>query len=303
MILKQRTKSNELKILRALDTRLKLLETEKNYYLNLEKGFKGEVEFDLLIEKSIPNETNIAINDFVYEINNTVFQVDSLLVSNNTIYLFEVKNFDGDYYIEKDRWYTSSDTEIKNPLQQLQRTETLLRRLLKELGFGGIVKPYLIFINPEFHLYNAPRNSQIIFPTQLNRFMYELSNKLMKTNSSDRKLSEKLLVLHLTESPYSRVPKYTYDQLTKGVYCRNCYTFISTPLVCSSCGEVEDHTTAIIRHTHEFNLLFPDDKITTKVIWEWCGQFMAKKTIHSVLSKSFKVNGYGKSRFFTIDRP
>lgn len=300
MILKQRVESKELEILRALNLRMKLSEGDRNYYYNLEKGFKGEVEFDLLISNSLPNETYLAINDFVYEINNTVFQVDSLLVSNNNIYLFEVKNFDGDFYIERDRWYTSSDTEIKNPLFQLQRTETLIRRLLKVLEFKSIVKPYLIFINPEFHLYNAPRNSQIIFPTQLNRFKDELSDNLSKTNSSDRKLSEQLLSLALTESPYSRVPKYTYDQLIKGKYCPNCNTFISDPLVCSNCGHIEDHTTSIIRHTHEFNLLFPDEKITTKVIFEWCGRFMTKKTVHSVLCKNFKVNGYGKSRSFTI---
>jgi hypothetical protein len=301
LIIKQRIESKELQILRALYVRMKLSETDKNYYLYLEKGFKGEVEFDSLIGSSLPNEAYIAVNDFIYEMNNTVFQVDSLLVSNNTIYLFEIKNFEGDFYIEKDRWYSSSDTEIKTPTLQLQRTETLTRRLLKELGFSIIVKPYLIFINPEFHLYNAPRNPQIIFPTQLNRFLTELNSRMTHTNSLDRKISKKLLSLHLKENPYSRIPKFTYDQLKKGLYCPCCFTFLSSNLLCSNCGHKEDHNTTICRHTHEFNLLFPEDKITTKVIWDWCGQFMAKKTIHSVLSKNFILNGYGKSRFFTIN--
>jgi hypothetical protein len=300
LILKQRSESKELKVFRALHARIKLSEADRNYYLNLEKGFRGELEFDLLIE-SLPDENYIALNDLIYEMNSKVVQIDSMLISNNTVYLFEVKNFEGDFYIEKDRWFSSTDNEIQNPILQLQRSETLSRRLLKELGFGGIVKPYLIFINPEFHLYNAPREPQIIFPTQLNRFLQELLSKTTKTNSLDSKHSKKLLSIHLKDSPYSRIPKYTYDQLNKGIYCACCYRFLPETLVCSNCGYMDDKTAAIVRNVHEFHLLFPEDRITTKIIWDWCGQICSKKAIRTTLLSTFKMNGYGKSSYFTID--
>ena len=50
MLLKSRTESHELLIMRSLNTRLELTEKEKFHYLNLEKGYEGEVNFDLLAE-------------------------------------------------------------------------------------------------------------------------------------------------------------------------------------------------------------------------------------------------------------
>ncbi|WP_395858190.1 nuclease-related domain-containing protein [Cytobacillus firmus] len=32
--------------------------------------------------------------------------MDSLLITGGGIYIFEVKNYEGDFYIEQDRWYT-----------------------------------------------------------------------------------------------------------------------------------------------------------------------------------------------------
>ncbi|WP_264736692.1 nuclease-related domain-containing protein [Cytobacillus firmus] len=34
----------------------------------------------------------------------TLFQIDSLLITVDCIYSFEVKNYEGDFYIEQDRW-------------------------------------------------------------------------------------------------------------------------------------------------------------------------------------------------------
>ncbi|QOR67551.1 NERD domain-containing protein [Cytobacillus suaedae] len=301
LILKQRFESKELKMFRALNSRMSLLEKDRNYYLNLEKGFVGELGFDLLVE-ALPTENYLVIHDFIYEISNTVFQIDTIILSGNTIYIFEVKNFEGDFYIEKDAWYSgTSDNEVKNPLLQTQRCETLFRRLLKELGFVGTIKSYLIFINLEFHLYHAPRNSQMIFPTQLSRFLNGFRNNPTSITKQDQNISKKLLSIYLTESPYSRIPKYTYDQLKKGIYCPKCYSFFQRSLHCSNCGYKEDLPTAVDRQVREYNLLFPEEKITTNVIYDWCGGLRPERTIRAVLLKSFKVNGYGKSRFYTIE--
>lgn len=70
------------------------------------------------MEKKLTNDWLI-VKDLLLESNNTVFQVDTLLISPETVYLFEVKNYEGDFYIESDRWYTISKTEINNPLLQL----------------------------------------------------------------------------------------------------------------------------------------------------------------------------------------
>lgn len=71
MLLKGRTESIELMTLRYLNRRMVLSEKEKFYYINLEKGFEGEVKFDQLTE-NLDEERDI-INDLLLEVNNSFF--------------------------------------------------------------------------------------------------------------------------------------------------------------------------------------------------------------------------------------
>jgi hypothetical protein len=93
-----------------------------------------------------------------------------LIFTGEKIYLFNVKNHEGDYYIKDGKWYSPNNIEVIDPLNQLIRSESLLKKLLQELGYNIPIASYLLFINPEFHLYGAPKNQPIIYPTQLNRF-------------------------------------------------------------------------------------------------------------------------------------
>ena len=66
-----------LKILRILNKRSKLAEDDYRYYLNQEKGFQGEVQFDVMTE-NLQRECYI-LNDLLLESNKSSFQLDSSL--------------------------------------------------------------------------------------------------------------------------------------------------------------------------------------------------------------------------------
>jgi hypothetical protein len=89
-----------------------------------------------------------------------VFQIDSLIISQEAIYPFEIKSFEGDYYYKSEGFFfMASKEEIKNPLNQLNRSYSLLRPLLKKLGIYLPVEGNVTFVNPEFPLYQAPLGS------------------------------------------------------------------------------------------------------------------------------------------------
>ncbi|MCH6268281.1 hypothetical protein [Neobacillus citreus] len=52
MLKKPRTLRKELRKIRSLNARMLLLDDDKWNYLNAEKGFAGELEFDKLTEKA-----------------------------------------------------------------------------------------------------------------------------------------------------------------------------------------------------------------------------------------------------------
>lgn len=299
--LKPRYESDELKIMRSLNIRSNLSSKELTHFINLEKGFIGEQLFDTYLEGF---SNCLILNDLLFERNGSVFQIDSLLLSKEITYLFDVKNYDSDYYIESDRWYTILGKEVKDPLDQLKRCNLLLQGLLKDLGYNTPIKPYLVFVNPEFTLYQAPLNQPIIFPTQLNRFMNKLKINLstQTINGRHAKLAERLLEMHISVSPYKRIPEYTFEQLKKGIFCASCYSLHTgvhgEALVCHQCGHKENITSAVLRSVEEIKLLFPERKMTTNLVYEWCGVVSSKKTIRRILSRNFRPIGHGNNTYY-----
>ncbi|QOY36399.1 nuclease-related domain-containing protein [Anaerobacillus isosaccharinicus] len=300
MIIKPRVESLELQLLRSLNMRMNLTEKETNNYINLEKGFIGEQKFDEWLEP-LPDNFLI-LNDLLLETSNTTFQIDSLVISPDAINIFEVKNYEGDLIVENENWYTRTGTEIQNPILQLKRCETLLRKLLQQFGHNHTIQVYVVFINPEFYLYQAPLDLPIIFPTQINRFMNKIKLKSLQLKDKHLKLSKQLLAMHLTDSPYKRLPNYDYEILKKGITCEHCHSlntnYKDRMVVCYDCGHIETHKDAILRSVEEFKLLFPDKKITTSVIYDWCKSNIQKKLIQKILSTYFEQISSGRFTYF-----
>lgn len=301
MPLKTREESKELMMLRSLNTRMELAADDKKYYLNLKKGYEGEVMFDA--KTAHLDDKFYILNDLLLKNDHTTFQIDSLFIAQSLMIPFEVKNCDGDYYYKEDNFYVcSTDKRIKNPLHQLDRSETQLRDLLQKQGFHLPISGYVIFINPEFTLYQAPINKKIIYSTQLNRLLKELNSIPTKLNGHHHQIAEFLLKSHMTESPFTQVPPYEYGQLRKGSTCSVCHSFMVTDgdkkLVCGTCGYEEKIESAVVRNVEELKLLFPEKKITTNLVYEWCQVIESRKVIRRILKNNYKVVGKVKYSHF-----
>lgn len=293
MILKERTKPSELQILELLDKRMNLDKENKRYFLNLKKGYEGELIFDSLTEK-LQCECLI-LNGLLFEVNNTTFQIDSLIIVQGKILSFEIKNMDGDYYYENDRLYKIPKFEISNPLVQLSRSDTLLRQLLKSHGYNYPLESNVVFINQNFTLYQAPLNKPIILPTQVKQYLGNLNATPSKLSKNHSKLANLLISLHQTKSPYEKLPQYKYELLQKGITCMQCDSFSivveKRTCRCTVCGYTELSSKAILRTIEEFKILFPNEKLTTNTVYDWCKIIPSKKRIRTVLANNFKIIG------------
>lgn len=168
MLLKSRVELLEITLLRSLNARMSLSDKDVRNYTRLKKGFEDEQKSDLWLEGL--SEEWLVIHDLLLEHNNSKFQIDTLLISHDKIYPLDIKNFEGDYFVEGEKWCTSTKKEMKNPVHQQNRCVILLRSLLRDLGYHNPLEPYLIFINPEFHLYITTINPSLVFHSQINRF-------------------------------------------------------------------------------------------------------------------------------------
>lgn len=294
-VYKPRTEPEELIILKALNKRMTLSEKDSQHYFRLKKGYEGEVIFDELTEK-LQCECFI-LNDLLLKVNNTTFQIDTLIIFSKKVYFYEVKNFEGNYYYdsESDRLYKLPKTEYNNPIHQVNRSESLLRQLFQNLGVNLPIDGNGVFINPKFTLYQAPLDKPFIFPTQIENYLEKLETMPSKLNENHKALADKLISLHIKKSPYTQLPPYEYEQLRKGITCEICNSFEvlvhGRKCICGDCGHEELVTTAVLRSVREYQLLFPNRKITTNIIYEWCSVIDLKKTVRRVLEKNFKKVG------------
>lgn len=292
MIYKPRKEPYLLSILEILNRRMALSKTDRQLYYNLKKGYEGEVRFDGFIVKA--EIDCLILNDLLLKVNNQTFQIDSLLITNHAIHFFEIKNYSGDFYYENNHFYHKGGAEISNPLIQMERTKSLLRQLLLQLDISIPVHASIIFINPDFTMYQAPLDKPFIFSSQLNRLQSKLIFTHLKLNKIHKHVAKQLLDCHINENPYQQIPNYNFTQLHKGMTCTICHSFNNVvkglKFICGECGHIERIDLAIVRCTKEFQLLFPGETITTHKIAEWC-KVHSKKTVQRVLESHFTMVG------------
>nr|WP_175475770.1 nuclease-related domain-containing protein [Evansella caseinilytica] len=282
-----------------------LAEKDVLNYSNKEKGLEGERRFDKCLE-SLSNETLILHDLLLEHGSHQFFQIDTLMILQRVIYHFEVKNYQGVHYIEKDKWYRENGVELTNPIHQMKRCATLLNKFLQPLHIPLPIKSYVIFIHPEITLFQAPRHLPIILPTQLKAFLKKLNSEAFSSKpiftSKHEKLANYLLTKHMEDFPYTRVPEYDYDQLQKGIPCCGCSAFLSFfnkgKLVCRSCGYTEAAESGVLRSVEEYKFLFPDRKMTVNSLFEWCGKVVSPNIIRRVLQQNFKLISKGRSSYY-----
>lgn len=77
--------------------------------------------------------------------------------------------------------------------------------------------------------------------------------------------------------------------------CKLCHSFSilvqGRKIVCKTCGYEEGAEPAVIRNVEEIKRLFPDRKIITNDVSEWCKVIEDKKRIRRILRKNYEING------------
>ena len=301
MIYKQRVKSKSLTILEMLVERMQFTQTDFRKYQNQETGFEGEQNFDKIVEQL---ECDcLILNDLELPFNTSTFQIDSLLITAYKIYLLEVKNYQGEFYMQDQDLYQRPQYKRSNPEKYLVRKEDYLSQLLQTKGYNYPIESKVIYINDEFTLLQAPLTSTILLPTQIPAYIKSLNSISTTITNTHKKLADTLIGMHIDDNGKRNIPEYTYESLRKGLICHRCS---STAIqiqqkycICGNCEYKVTNTEKIIQCIDEFHLLFPDRKVTTDSIYQWCAKQFSKKSIQRVLGRYYKIVGTTKGAHYS----
>src|SRR5690625_7147700 len=93
------------------------------------------------------------------------------------------------------------------------------------------------------------------FPT---RRSSDLNNTPAKLTQLHKRMAKKLEELHITESPYERLPEYNLRQLKRGICCHKCRSLMIRisykKLSCVECGYKESIDSGVMRSVVEFSI-------------------------------------------------
>ena len=291
MLIKPRTKSCSHFILESLYYREGLSFEDKKRYENHVKGFDGEQQFDQFMNHS--KLQGSVVNDLLLSSEETHYQFDSIVILSNQVNIYEVKNYTGEYSYENGGLFSKSGFNLQDPVGQVKRKKSYLHNKLLAKGYSNKINIYVVFINPDFYIYNLPPTDSILFVGQLNRHFQELSRLSQPLRSQDQKLAQALVKQHNENYRPDNLPPYHFNDLRKGILCAHCSSFDYTDTrqtrLCLSCGYKETIADAIYRSVLEFQVLFPEIPVSVSIIYEWCGGVYSKYRIRVLLNKKMSV--------------
>lgn len=223
--------------------------------------------------------------------NHTTFQIDTLIITAHGIYVYEIKNFSGEYLYKEELFQSVfSGEDFQSPLAQLNRSMISFRKLLETFRIQLPVNPFLTFVNSEFVLYQAPPFKTLLLPNSLPRHFRKLNSDSGSLSEQQYTMAEKLCALSANTVPiYTHLPEYNYEMLRKGASCSVCGNLFGEKLfrkrtcLCQKCGHTVSSSETTQHNIEEFQMLFPERKATPSALYKWCDEEIAIKQISAAL--------------------
>lgn len=265
-------------------------------YQVIKQGFEGEKQFASLLNE-------IEGLWWIYDLqikNYNQIQFDFLVITDDEIIQFEIKNFTGDYYYDNQKLYRSSGYVAKDLINQFEVAHDGLKRVIQKYNINRRVKSYIVFIHPTFTLHGDLRSKVDIL---VNSELYKLKEMVSNNFKYDHNklIYDKLKSLHqpfLTNNKHFK--KIQFDEINGGVRCTKCRKMLQTELIynkrkylnCNHCGTVLMRSDIIIKSLKELYLL-KDAPFSVKEAEEWTG--VSNSAIKRILYCNFEREGQGKA--------
>lgn len=158
-------------------------------------GKEGELQAKKILNHYL-NENDLLLNNLNISIHGRNTELDYVVINNNGVFIFEVKNFSGKLVGNEDDQYwnkykISSGNkeyikEIRNPIKQLKREIYLLKEYLKYYGVDLWIEGYVLFVNM-----NSPVESEYTVndKSEIDDILHLRRNQVLTKNQIEKIIS------------------------------------------------------------------------------------------------------------------
>lgn len=158
-------------------------------------GKEGELQAKKILNHYL-NENDLLLNNVNISIHGRNTELDYVVINNNGVFIFEVKNYSGKLVGNEDDQYwnkykISSGNkeyikEIRNPIKQLKREIYLLKEYLKYYGVDLWIEGYVLFVNM-----NSPVESEYTVndKNEIDDILHLRRNQVLTKNQIEKIIS------------------------------------------------------------------------------------------------------------------
>ena len=225
-----RTKEELETVLRRLPKRhAQYGQAEKDYYAEV-AGQAGEERFDHYYAASRVTFPHLMLHDVRLK-SFRIFQMDSVMITQWGIYMFEVKNMNGRMLFNShpvQMLQMKEDGTVigrKSPLEQMAENEWLLEEWLREREILFPARSVLVLSYSKQIAENVPASQPILFSHQVPRFLHTLPVEKAILNPDEMKALGDMMIaalVHFTPKPICDNPRYPIAAMRRGVWCAAC---------------------------------------------------------------------------------
>ncbi|XJS10794.1 nuclease-related domain-containing protein [Aerococcaceae bacterium WGS1372] len=299
-------KSHELTQLEICHRRGIKLDDKANHRLyTLTKGFEGESMVYQWFQTYSEGKLNI-IHDYWFN-HGKDMQVDLLVIMNNRWVVIEVKNYFGHFEYRSHDCYLNGKIMGDNHFKQLGHRTQRLQHIASKLNSEIKVESVMVFINEHCEVdISSEITTKIVLRHQLRFFIQSLVNN--QQNFFVNKVI-KHLEKYRVGSPFQPLRldgQKVAREIRRGISCAKCNKFNTYPtyqyIRCRNCGHNEFKNKAIIRVALELRYLYyyQPTKITSQLLFEFCGESMSKRTIINSLANKFEYIKNGPKSYYEV---
>ncbi|MCD2138726.1 nuclease-related domain-containing protein [Salinicoccus halitifaciens] len=304
MFLNKRNKSNELNYLEVLSIRAELTDQERKTLERLRKGYAGEQLYDRILDEVGHEQVNI-FRDIWIKADKSLTQIDSLIISDETVIINEIKNYSGQYKYDNNNWYIGKAQISDDPLIQSRRAASKLIKIFRENNMSIHVENKVIFPNPYFILdTNDEQCRASIVKRDRLKYYFRTFNQLPSW-SRHEKIIELLKSYTVAEPAH---PQQADDnRLTFGRYCPSCTSFNLQShrsfTICRDCHHKSDNKAHVLAAVRDFQILFNEQNVTTTAIQKMLNHEISNTTVKRYLRQYCTPANNGRFRTYSLRHP
>lgn len=295
MLLKIHYPSSYIRYLLEVDERIYMRKKDYLALSHYRKGLEGEKKFLHLIEEI---EGIIILWDILIELPGEI-QYDFIIITEDSVFHFDVKNFSGKYIYEKGNYYSENGYVEKDIMSPLRKGHKKMKQLIKEQGFHFSMHSKIIFINEALDLRNFPGDPDVKFHFEVDKIVKHLK-RYTRITPEMRRLADLLVKQHKNDSEHEEIYYYDFNQMKSGVKCSKCgklgmrhYNKCSY-FICN-CGHKERND-SVIQRTYDAISLIEKGVVSTAKIVKWTG--MSDRTVRYNLSRNYGKIGGGRATYY-----